>query len=147
MRDELEAWYVMSRAILEPSNMFAERSSDCSSPLGGKASEAEFTSLLHASCMVYYWLFKMNLNDILVATEPLEEEENLTFSSLELATNIVSAAPYFLADGTGWLGPQRLFDPLKKAMVVLTAKQSPFAEDAQRAFGRLLGRLRSFAQS
>lgn len=147
LQEELEAWYTTSRSMPEPLSMFTGPSSINGSPLDGETSEAEFTSLLHASCMLYFWLFKMVLNDVLVATEPSEEEENLTFSSLELATNIVSAAPYFLADDTGWLGPQRLFFPLRKAMVVLTSKHSPFVEDAKEAFGRTLGRLRSFAQS
>lgn len=105
--------------------------------------QLEFRNLWHATNIIYFWLFKMILNDMLASTALEEEQSDLAFSSLELAVNIVSASQYFLADATGWLGPQRLFFPLRKAMVLLLSKQSPFAADAQQAFGQLTRRLKT----
>lgn len=100
-------------------------------------------SLWKATNMVYFWLFKIITNEVLAATAPERNQQELIFSSLELAVEIVSASSFFLADATGWLGPQRLYFPLKKAMALLVQQHSPFAEDAQQAFGRVLGKLRS----
>lgn len=103
----------------------------------------EFEDLWEATNMAYFWLFKMILKEILIATSAEEEQEDLQFAMLDLAVSVVSATPYFLADGTGWLGPQRIFFPLKRAMILLKSKQSPFAEDALEAFGKVVAKLRS----
>lgn len=138
------------------------------------ADPPEFTDLWKATNMVYYWLFKMILNDIrphasqqtagigdlpsvqhaasasenrlshIVPASPpsgssTEQSED---TNLTLATNIVSASSCLLASDTGWLGPQRLFFPLRRAMEYLAQANSPLCADARAAFMSLVKRLR-----
>lgn len=142
VEDSLREWYMTCWSFrdLTPSPRIGDDLSSASSP---GTTHSEFKSLWEATNVAYFWLFKMILNEILAATAPQAEHEDLVFSSLELAVNIVSASSYFLADSTGWLGPQRLFFPLRRAMVLLISKQSPFAQDAQKAFKHLLAKLKS----
>lgn len=143
VQQSLEEWHSAHwghRNSLSPSSMHS--CDELDSPSSASAAHFGFKSLWEATNIAYFWLFKMILNDILAATASQEEQQDLVFSSLELAVNIVSVSSYFLAEATGWLGPQRLFFPLKRAMALLMSKQSPFAEDAQKAFGQLIRKLR-----
>ncbi|KAK3716317.1 hypothetical protein LTR37_006467 [Vermiconidia calcicola] len=72
-----------------------------------------------------------------------QKQEQLANDSLKLAIDIVLVSPFFLADDTGWLGPQRYFFPLQKAMEHLSKVGSPFHSDAKAAFVRLITRLRA----
>ena len=71
-------------------------------------------------------------------------QEQLAESSLELAIDIVLAASFFLRDGTGWLGPQKLFFPLRRAMAYLGTVSTalPVQMEAQLIFKSLIARLR-----
>lgn len=92
-----------------------------------------FQSLGEATSYVYYWCFKMIINeclvsliqqdldaateDVLVANEkePLLNHARLRESSAELAMRIVLPESYLLSPITGWLGPLRYWFPLRKA--------------------------------
>ena len=70
----------------------------------------------------------------------------LASGSVALAMSIVLATPYFLRDEVGWLGPQRLWFPMRKAMEYLYKEVSPFASEAQlarSAYEKLSSRLQS----
>lgn len=100
-------------------------------------------SLWKATNRVYFWLFKMVFNEAMAATALDSDQDEFMFLSLELAIEIVSASSFFLADAAGWLGPQRFYFPLKRAMALLVRQRSPFAEDAKQAFGKVIAKLRS----
>lgn len=175
---KLEQWYnvhwaenVRQRQMTVSANLGAmshDRSSE-SPPL--------FGSFWEATNLVYYWSFKLMLDDCLVGLSgrtPAPSPHNpsqptptsskrkgskartaiihglsdtqlqqITNTSLALATDIVRSTAYFLADDTGWLGPQRLFFPIQRVMKHLAKVQSPLFSDARLAFMQLLGRLRS----
>lgn len=71
------------------------------------------------------------------------DQEQLADANLRLALNMVAASSYFLANNTGWVGPQRLFFVIRRAMEYLKKTGSPVAADAYKAFMGVLVRLRS----
>ena len=142
VQQTLDEWYSYYWQGRESRTQSSDAIDDGRSLSSGPEVRREFESLWEATNVAYFWLFKMVLNEILAATAVQDEQEDLEFSILELAVNIVSASSYFTADATGWLGPQRIFFPLKRALVLLRSKQSPFADDAQEAFGKVLAKLR-----
>jgi len=71
------------------------------------------------------------------------DQEDLAALNLRLATNMVSTSSHFLAEGTGWLGPQRLFFLVRTALTYLKKVGSPVAADAFKAFMAVVTRLRS----
>lgn len=144
VQEALELWYSHHWQWREDQMPFCNAiSNDTDEASTPEAASPEFESLWEATNMAYFWLFKMILHEILIATASEEEQEGLEFAMLDLAVSIVSASPYFLVDGTGWLGPQRIFFPLKRAMILLKSKQSPFAGDALEVFGKVVAKLRS----
>lgn len=143
VRDTLDGWYFHHWDPHGTPSPTSQAGNTLAGPSSPGATHTEFGSLWEATNIAYFWLFKMIVYDILVATTDEGEQEDLIFSSLELAVNIVSASSYFLADATGWLGPQRFFFPLRRALAFLISKQSPFVDDAKEVFGRLVGKLRS----
>ena len=72
--------------------------------------------------------------------------KKIVTTSSKLATDIVASAPYFLAEDTGWLGPQRLFFPLRQVMGYF-GKRLPQSlvefNGAKAAFVACINRLRS----
>lgn len=143
---KLEQWYTDFWACDEhyQGQSSQEDMDDAEScPLHHPRSSPEFSGLWDATNITYYRWFKLILNDImlLIFRESLQQDR-IADSSLTLATHIVSAVPYFLADDTGWLGPQRLFFPLQRAMDHLAKVDSPFFLDAQKGFGTMIARLR-----
>lgn len=132
-------------------------------------SSPDFESMWEASNIVFYWYFTLVLNDITLIlieaeyvqspesvkhgpsqnSEPrsvapvLSTREELSDSSLDLAINILVSRDWFLSGDTGWLGPQRLFFPLKRAMSHLLAVRSPLGLDAREAFFKLIARLKN----
>lgn len=144
VESSLDDWYRLHWSHRDsPAPFSVATAGSMSSASSPGADRPEFESLWEATNIAYYWLFRMILDDILASTTAEEDQEDLMFSSLDLAVKILSASPFFLADATGWLGPQRLFFPLRKAMVLLVAQNSPFAEDAQQTFMRTVKKLRS----
>lgn len=140
------------------------------------AQSPQFGSLWEATNLVYYWTFKLLLDQNVLALSTMQNQfpppqtmpsssrgkipssrntslaqagltpsqaEQISTSSLQLASDIVAAAPFFLADDTGWLGPQRLFFPLRQVMGFYGKIQSPKIVDAKGAFFACLGRLRT----
>ena len=118
--------------------------------------------LFEATNMVYYWWFKLALNEVLLAlylrSSMVLDPSSTTLSAsaqdvanaslrrnnIKLASDIVYAAPFFSADNTGWIGPQRMVFPLKRAMLELGKAQSPVFAEAKDVFMRLVKRLRAY---
>lgn len=141
VRQNLDLWYCKHWGTLDCSTILM---------LGG---------LFEASNMVYYWWFKIVLNEALItlgrqlsagAVNPSENAslQQLASTSLRaentsLATDIVGAAPFFSAEDTGWLGPQRLLFPLKRAMAHLASVKSPVFAEAQMVFMQLIKKMRT----
>jgi len=71
------------------------------------------------------------------------QSQQVSNECLTLATNILLSAPHFLSVNTGWLGPQRIFFPMQRAMQYLTKARSPLAGQARAAFFQAVSRLRS----
>jgi hypothetical protein len=180
--DGLDAWYKMYWGWPEWEFLDLDPElDDCSSgELGNGFGLPGFTSIWHASNMVYYWWFKLCLCEELVASMApvnfqgenatdsahdsahdsplsnnahvdspstascpmLQNPQELSANCIMWAINIVLAAPCFLAEDTGWLGPQRYIFPLRSAMIYLGKAQSPFFSKAQFALKSLTDRLR-----
>lgn len=138
IRDELEEWYNTYWADQHDSDV-----SPSSTPSPGSR-QPEFTTFWEATNIIYWWLFSLILNEII--SEVLEPEDPqqgiIATSSLRVATKIVAASSYFLADDTGWLGPQRLFFPLRRAIEYLKKAESPQVAEAGMALQKTVGRLR-----
>jgi hypothetical protein len=112
--------------------------------------------LFEASNLVYYWWFKIVLNQVLISlggqTSTLLHDmgnslqkfdrTNLEEENTILASNIVGATPFFSAEDTGWVGPQRLLFPLKRAMIHLGMVKSPVFPKAQSVFMQLIRKMR-----
>lgn len=117
--------------------------------------------LFEATNMVYYWYFKICLNEALLTLHPASSQMNdpndteredsaqhlaniaLQRSNDKLASDIVLAAPFFSGKETAWLGPQRILFPLKKAIVVLGKAQSPLFCEGQAVLMQMVKRLRT----
>ncbi len=162
--DELETW----RTNTWPSRYESPSSgSEDDSVDSGYTSSStpQLSGCLEATCMIYYWWFKLVLNDALSSLNATSGREISLFSfdsspvsgypavsqfaeialssnSLTLANNIVNAAPYLLADDTGWVGPQRLMFPLRASIQHLARARSPILLEAQSALKTLFGRLK-----
>lgn len=145
-------------------------------------SRRRFGSFWEATNIVYYWSFKLVLDQNVLALSELQNQlpppqqqtppssssaqargkssttrdallvshglstsqaRQIASTSSRLATDILASAPYFLADDTGWLGPQRMFFPLRQVMQYLGKMQSPQIADAKAAFLACLARLRT----
>ncbi|KAK5174515.1 uncharacterized protein LTR77_001595 [Saxophila tyrrhenica] len=123
------------------------------------------SGMWEATNMIYYWWFKILLNEALSSLQTASSRESSIFSDgsspensqstvnqyadlaltsniLTLAADIVRASPYLLADNTGWVGPQRLAYPLKAAMKHLARARSPLVLEAQASLKALFGRLK-----
>lgn len=134
--------------------------------LGGKSTGCpEFQDLQEATSMLYYWLFELVLSETLVTLQSfisansaiLERgcldslpaasagrrlcEQKSDFGRLA-AEKIVLAAPHFLDEKTGWLGPQRAFLPLRRATQHLGKIGSPLFPGAHSNFMATIRRLR-----
>ena len=141
--EELEDWYTTFWTCDEHSLHESTEEDIDSCPLHHPGSPPQFGGLWEATNIMYYWWFKLLLNEVMASLfQDTSQQERIAKSGLELATNMVLAAPYLVADDTGWLGPQRLFFPLQRAMGVLAKVQSPFFADAEAALARLGARLR-----
>lgn len=156
----------------------------------GSQSRPQFGSLWEATNIVYYWSFKVVLDQNVLALSELQnrispqqqqstptptppptgrskakftssstrdaslashgltpsQASQIAATSSKLATDVVLSAPYFLADDTGWLGPQRLFFPLRQVMGYF-GKRLPQEikqfQEAKAAFVACIDRLRS----
>ena len=158
LRRALEEWYKDNWADQR------NQSHDCSSDdgQGEHFSYAEnqptpqppLESFWGATNMAYYWLFTLILNEttssVLLQTPHRSQlsldkptAEQLAATNLTLATNILLASPQLLAEDTGWLGPQRYFFPLRRAMEYLGRIGSPLFPKAKNALMRTVGRLRA----
>lgn len=161
--DELETW----RTNTWPSRYESPSSGSEDDSLDNgytSSSTPQLSGCLEATCLIYYWWFKLVLNDALSSLSGTSSRESpilsfdsilasdyppvsqyaemaLSSNSLVLATNIVNAAPVLLADDTGWVGPQRLMFPLRASIQHLARARSPMLLEAQAALKALFGRL------
>lgn len=139
VKENLDLWYVKHWGTLDQSTILM------------------LAGLFEASNLVYYWWFKMTLNQAVMSIDkhlhrhsqqldsdlsPQSVDTSLQTENTRLATDIVRAAPFFSADGTGWLGPMRNMFPLKLAMAHLSAVESPAFAEAQTALMQLVKKLR-----
>lgn len=172
----LEEWYRQhwpNRSSRVPQNTYAEVSST--------QTGAQFANFWEATNMVYYWTFKLLLDQNVLALSQLQSQlppsaassrstptssrgrapaapqntslvthgltpsqaEQISATSFQLANDVVASAPFLLAEDTGWLGPQRLFFPLRQVMGYYGKIQSPKIAEAKGAFFACLGRLRT----
>ena len=107
--------------------------------------QLRFTSMWDASIAVHYWLFQLIMQDITFRSLQFIPAGASAFDNgygLTLANNIVMSSSFLLTEDLGWLGPQRLFFPLRRSLEVLAKARSPLVADAQAAFKTLVTRLR-----
>ena len=142
VRDQLEEWYNKSSFNRDWQNQASPSSPGIDGD--GSFSTPDFIDFWEATNMASCWLFKLILNGIMVSVvQDPPQLEQLHENSMRLALSILAASPHFLADQTGWLGPQRYFFPIRQAMVYLKQEDSPLGAKAQMMFGRTVGKLRA----
>jgi hypothetical protein len=156
--DKLDRWYIENWSSRQLLKLDLSASGNNTPEQGSPRETIGFEDITEASNMLYYWWFQLVLNKTLpsLSQSNLAEQSSpvgqqspeqyadatLTEHTLQLAINIVLAAPYFLDDDTGWVGPQRLVFPLKYTMQHLGTARSPHFAEARAAFGRLLVKLK-----